>query len=297
MSPSRRRAVFLCLMAAPALIHVTIFAVYPILRGAGFSLFQMNLMQPWLHRFIGFRNYTDALSDPAIRHSLAVTLIFTASCVPMELVLGLSLALLLWPDSRFNRIATILMLVPITVTPIVVGLIFRTLLDPSFGLLGYWLTWAHIAPPQGLLGDTRTALPTMMAVDVWEWTPLAALILLAGLKSLPAEILDAAAMDGAGPAARLARIILPMMLPPVFLVLVLRVTDVFRTYDIVFAATGGGPGDSTNLLMLEAVKQGLQFFDIGYGAAIAILMTLAIAVMAGAIILAFRGLDRRFNPS
>ncbi|MCB8882136.1 sugar ABC transporter permease [Acidisoma cellulosilytica] len=282
-------------MAAPAIIHVTIFAVYPILRGAGFSLFRMNLMQPWLHRFVGLRNYTDALSDPAIRHSLAVTLMFTASCVAMELALGLCLALLLWTDNRFNRVATILMLVPITVTPIVVGLIFRALLDPSFGLIGYWLTWAHLAPPQGLLGDTHTALMTMMAVDVWEWAPLAALILLAGLKSLPADSLDAAAIDGAGPVAKLGRIILPMMLPSIFLVLVLRVTDVFRTYDIVFAATGGGPGDSTNLLMLDAVKQGLQFFDIGYGSAISILMTLAIAILAGVIILALRGLDRRYN--
>lgn len=284
-------------MAAPAAIHVAVFGLYPILRGVGFSLFQMNLMQPWLHRFVGLRNYTDAMADPAIRHAIVVTFVFTIGCVSMELILGLSLALLLWPDSRFNRIATILMLVPVTVTPIVVGLIFRALLDPSFGLIGYWLTQAHIAPPQGLLGDPRTALPAIMAVDIWEWTPLVALILLAGLKSLPAEILDAAAIDGAGAAARLRLITLPMMLPAIFLVLVLRVTDVFRTYDIVFAATGGGPGDSTNLLMLFAVKQGLQFFDIGYGSAISILMTVCIIVMAAVIMVVLRGLDRRFNAA
>lgn len=284
-------------MAAPAVIHVAVFALYPILRGIGFSFFRMNLMQPWLHRFIGLRNYTDALSNPAIRHSLAVTLVFTAACVTAELLLGLCLALLLWADNRFNRVATILMLVPITVTPIVVGLIFRSLLDPSFGQIGYWLGALHLAPPQGLLGDTHTALATMIAVDVWEWTPLSTLILLAGLKSLPSDILDAAAIDGAGATARLLRIILPMMLPSLFLAIVLRVTDVFRTFDIVFAATGGGPGDSTNLLMLTAVKQGLQFFDIGYGSAISILMTFAIAVMAALIILVLRGLDRRYSTS
>jgi multiple sugar transport system permease protein len=284
-------------MAAPAAVHVAVFALYPILRGVGFSLFQMNLMQPWLHRFIGLRNYTDAMADPAIRHSTAVTLLFTVGCVSMELLLGFCLALLLWPDNRFNRVVTILMLVPITVTPIVVGLIFRALLDPSFGLIGYWLTEAHIAPPQGLLGDTHTALTTMMVVDVWEWTPLVALILLAALKSLPTEILDAAAIDGASATGRLRLIILPMMLPAVFLVLVLRVTDVFRTYDIVFAATGGGPGDSTNLLMLFAVKQGLQFFDIGYGSAISILMTLCIAAIAAVILVVLRGLDSWFNAA
>jgi multiple sugar transport system permease protein len=282
-------------MAAPAAIHVAVFALYPILCGADFSLFQMNLMQPWLHRFVGLSNYTDALANPEIRQAFATTLIFTGGCVAAELIIGFSLALLLWPDNRFNRIVTILMLAPITVTPIVVGLIFRALLDPTFGLIGYWLVTAHLAPPQGLLGDTLTALPTMMAVDVWEWTPLAMLILLAALKSLPADILDAAAIDGAGWASRLRLIILPMMLPAVFLVLVLRVTDVFRTYDIVFAATGGGPGDSTNLLMLSAVKQGLQFFDIGYGSAISIMMTLCIAIMVALIVLTMRGIDRRLN--
>ena len=85
------------------------------------------------------------------------------------------------------------------------------------------------------------------------------------------------------------------MLPAVFLVLVLRVTDVFRTYDIVFAATGGGPGDSTNLLMLSAVKQGLQFFDIGYGSAISIMMTLCIVTIIAVIVLTMRGIDRRLN--
>ena len=104
-----------------------------------------------------------------------------------------------------------------------------------------------------------------------------------------------AAIDGAGWASRLRLIILPMMLPAMFLVLVLRVTDVFRTYDIVFAATGGGPGDSTNLLMLSAVKQGLQFFDIGYGSAISIMMTLCIAAMVAVLVLTMRGLDRRLN--
>ena len=142
-------------MAAPAAIHVAVFALYPILRGAGFSLFRMNLMQPWLHRFVGLRNYTDALADPEIRHAMATTLIFTGGCVAAELVFGFGpRPAALWPDNRFNRVVTVLMLAPITVTPIVVGLIFRALLDPTFGLAGYWLVMAHLAPPQGLLGDT-----------------------------------------------------------------------------------------------------------------------------------------------
>jgi multiple sugar transport system permease protein len=297
MTLPRRRAIFLCLLAAPAAIHVAIFALYPILRGAGFSLFQMNLMQPWLHRFVGLRNYTDALSDPTVRQSLATTLIFTLGCVSAELVFGLCLALLLWRDSIFNRVAVTLMLVPITVTPIVVGLIFRALLDPSFGLIGYWLARAGVTPPQGLLGDRHTALLTMMGIDVWEWTPLVALILLAALKALPTDSLDAAEIDGADGMRRFGRVVLPMLLPALFLVLVLRMTDVFRTYDIVFAATAGGPGNASNLLMLLAAKEGLSFFDIGYASAISLLMTLCIVLMVAVLILTLRGVDRRMNQA
>lgn len=293
----RQRSLFLCLMAAPAMIHVAIFALYPILRGIGFSLFQMNLMQPWLHRFVGLTNYADALSDPAVRQSFATTLIFTLGCVAAELGFGLCLALLLWRDDTFNRVAVTLMLVPITVTPIVVGLIFRALLDPSFGLIGYWLARTGMAPPQGLLGDRHTALLTMMGIDIWEWTPLVALILLAALKALPIDILDAAEIDGAGSVRRFGFVILPMLLPALFLVIVLRMTDVFRTYDIVFAATAGGPGDATNLLMLLAAKEGLSFFDIGYASAISLLMALCIVLMVTFFVVTLRGLDRRMNQA
>jgi multiple sugar transport system permease protein len=174
------------------------------------------------------------------------------------------------------------------VTPLVVGLIFRALLSPDYGMLGYFAAEWGVSGERGFLGEPSSALATMILVDVWEWTPLMALILLAGLKSLPTDILEAAAVDGARPWQRFRIVILPLLLPSTFLALVLRTMDAFRVFDIIFVSTGGGPGDATETLMIYSVKQGLQFFNIGFASAIANVMTVLIGAMAVFFILLVR---------
>ena len=130
-------------------------------------------------------------------------------------------------------------------TPLVVGLVFKALLSPEYGMLGYPLAASGLSSPRGLLADPHSALLTLIAIDAWEWTPLMALILLAGLKSLRTDILEAAAVDGANGAQRLKQIILPLLLPAAFLALILRMMDAFRVFDVVFVTTSGGPADAT----------------------------------------------------
>jgi multiple sugar transport system permease protein len=137
----------------------------------------------------------------------------------------------------------------------------------------------------------------LVVVDAWQWTPFMALILLAGLKSLPIEILEAAEVDGASPFQRLRLIILPMLLPAVFLALVLRTMDAFRIFDIIFSTTNGGPADANNVLMIYAVKQGLEFFNIGFASAVANLMIVCMAIFSVAFILLVRRADKRANES
>jgi multiple sugar transport system permease protein len=213
----------------------------------------------------------------------------------VEFLCGLGLALLLWRDSRFQRICLALLLIPVTITPVVVGLIFRALLAADYGLLGYYFSAWGLSNPRGFLGDAGTALPTLVLVDAWQWTPFMALILLAGLKSLPIDILEAAQADGATPFQRFRIIILPMLLPAVFLALVLRTMDAFRVFDIFYATTNGGPADATNVLMIYAVKQGLEFFNVGFASAIANLMIVCIAIFSVAFIALIRRADRRAN--
>jgi multiple sugar transport system permease protein len=295
LSFARRRQLFLLALGAPAVLYVLVVAVGPLAQGFSYSFYDYSLLKPAAKTFIGFQNYRELFANGAARNSIVTTLTFTVAAVTVEFLLGLMIALLLWREGLFQRICLALLLIPVTVTPIVVGLVFRALLAPDYGMLGYWFAHWGISPPRGFFGDTSTALGTLVAVDAWQWSPFMALILLAGLKSLPTDVLEAAEADGATPLQRFRIVVFPMLLPAVFLALVLRTMDAFRVFDIVFSTTNGGPADATDMLMIYAVKQGLQFFNIGFASAIANMMIAVIAILSVAFILLVRSADRRAN--
>lgn len=291
-----RRKLFLLALALPAVIYIAAIALWPLAQGISYSFFEYSLLRRGgAKTFVGLDNYVTLLTDKTGQRALINTFAFTVGSVFFEFILGLGLALLLWRDGRFNRVCLAFLLIPVTITPLVVGLIFRALLAVDYGYIGYYLAEWGITSPRGLLAGTATALPTLIFVDIWEWTPLVALILLAGLKSLPGDILEAAPADGATAWQRFRLVILPLLLPTVFLALVLRMMDAFRVFDSIFVTTGGGPADATNSLMVYGVKQGLQFFNIGYASAIANLSILCIALMAAAFALLIRRADKKAN--
>jgi multiple sugar transport system permease protein len=282
-------------MALPAVLYVLAIGVWPLLRGMWFSLYDFNLLRPARTHFIGIGNYLDILGDDVSRQAFVNTVIFTLGSVTVEVLLGFAIALALWRDDRFNRICLALILIPVTITPLVVGLIFKGLLMADYGLVGYYLAEFGLSDPRGLFSNPGSALATLIFIDIWEWTPLVALILLAGLKALPTDILEAAEVDGATAVQRLRIVVIPLMLPSIFLALTLRTIDAFRVFDSVYVTTGGGPGNATNTLMLYAVKQGLEFFNIGRASAIANLTLLCIALIAAVFIVMIRRADRKAN--
>ena len=206
-----QRQLFLTAMAAPALIYVLAVAVGPMVQGFLYSFDNYNLIRPASRHFVGLDNYLALWRDPTARRALINTFAFTFGAVTLEFVLGLGVALLLWRDDWFNRVALGLLLIPATVTPLVVGLVFKALLSPEYGMLGYPLAELGLSSPRGLLADPQYALATLVAIDAWEWTPLMALILLAGLKTLPTDILEAAAVDGANGPQRFWLMVLPLL--------------------------------------------------------------------------------------
>src|ERR1700685_3877940 len=231
----RRRQLFLIFLGAPALIYVLAVAVWPLAQCVNNSFYDYSLLRPAKTAFIGLDNYRALWINEEARRSIVVSAIFTFSAVAVEFGPGLGLALLLWRDSLFQRVCLALLLIPVTVTPIVVGLVFRALLASDYGMLGYYISSWGLSHPRGWLGDPSSALPTLVAVDAWQWCPFMALILLAGLKSLPTDILEAAEADGATSFQRFRLIILPMLLPVIFLALVLRTIDDFQVFEILFA--------------------------------------------------------------
>lgn len=293
LSLERRRRLFLIMIGLPALLYVVAVALWPLARGLSYSVYDYSLLHPARSHFVGLDNYASMLADPSARRAVLNTFVFTFAAVTIEFVLGFALALLLWRDSRFNRVALALLLVPTTVTPLAVGLIFRALLTPDFGLIGYWAAEWGISGPRGFFADPSTALGALVAIDVWEWTPLMAMILLAGLKSFATDLLDAAAIDGASPIQRFLFVLLPLMLPTISLAVILRTMDAFKLFDSVFVTTKGGPDDATNVLAFHAAKQGLEFFNIGAASAASTVMLVCIGALSAAFILLSRRADAR----
>jgi multiple sugar transport system permease protein len=292
---ANRRRFFLFMMAAPAVLYVAAVGLWPLAQGIGYSFYKYNLLRPARTQFVGLQNYIDIFADSATRKAILNTFQFTVFSVGLQLLLGFALALLLWRDSRFNRVVLAFLLIPSTITPLVVGLIFKAMLGADFGIIGYFLSDAGIGPRSGLLTDAGTALWMLILIDCWEWTPLMTLILLAGLKSLPGDVLEAGQVDGATAWQRFRLLILPLMLPSVFLALTLRTMDAFRVFDSVFVTTGGGPDDATNTLMLLGVKEGLQFFNVGFASAVGNVTLLFIALIATMLLLVVRRADVRIN--
>jgi multiple sugar transport system permease protein len=287
----RRRQLFLFMMGLPAVAYVLFVAVWPVAQGISYSLFDYNLTRPASRSFVGLRNYIELFADRSARAALVNTFVFTAGAVAIEFAAGLGIAFLLWRDDLFNRVCLALLLVPVTVTPLVAGLVFKALFAADYGMVGYYAASWGLSPPRGFFADPATALATLVLVDAWQWTPLMALILLAGLKALPPDILEAAEVDGATMLQMFRIVIFPLLLPSVFLAVMLRTMDAFRVFDTIFVTTGGGPADATNTLMFHAVKQGLEFFNIGFASAVANVMNICIAGFAIAFIALIRRAD------
>ncbi|MFO1067663.1 MAG: sugar ABC transporter permease [Geminicoccaceae bacterium] len=281
------------LLGLPAVAYVLLLAGGPLFEGLRYSLFDYNLLRPQRMSFAGWGNYVRMLEDASAMRALWNTFLFTLIAVGIELALGLALALALWSDGRYERAALIALLVPVMITPLAVALIFKALFSAEFGLLGYWGRMAGIVGERGFFGDPVSAFASIVFIDVWQWTPLVVLILRAGLASIPAEMLEAAGVDGATGWQRLRLVILPMLLPAILLALILRAMDAFRLFEAVFVTTKGGPGDATNVLQFYAVKQGFEFFNIGYASAIANVTLVAIALLATVFVLVLRRADRR----
>jgi multiple sugar transport system permease protein len=279
-------------LVLPAILVVALVCVYPLASALRLSFYDYDLSSVAPREWVGLGNYGDLFSSALGRTAIRNTLLFAVPAVSIQLVLGFGLALLLWRDSRFNRAVTALLLVPVAFTPLVAGLLFRSLYNTDYGPLGYLVRTSGIADVESLASDPRTAMPALILLDVWQWTPLVALILLAGLRALPQDVFEAAQLDGATGWQRLTRVAIPLMAPTIFLAAIVRTMDAFKVFDSIFVITGGGPGDATTTLNFLAYREGLRFFNVGYAAAISNVLLLIIGAFAAAYAL----LLHRYDP-
>jgi multiple sugar transport system permease protein len=255
----------------PSVLILLGLTIYPILYALNLSFYKWAVTSGAAPNFVGLANYADLMNSSEFFNALTNTLIFTGASVGLSFVTGLMLALLLNSEIKGSGIYQSFLMIPTIITPIVVGMSFRFLYNFDIGLINYFLEVIHL-PKQAWLGTPSLALPALILVDIWEWTPFMALVLLAGLQSLPQPPFEAADIDGASIVQKFRYITLPMLGQAIAVALLIRTMDAFRWFDTIYAMTRGGPGDATETLSVFAWKYGFLYFDMGYATAAALLM-------------------------
>ncbi|HEX5525533.1 MAG TPA: sugar ABC transporter permease [Pedococcus sp.] len=260
------------LFAAPAMVFVALLIVFPVAWTVYLSLTDAEGSVRAESSFIGFANYIDVLSDterfwPAVLR----TLVFTSGVLLVEVVLGMAIALLLWRPFKGEKWVRVAVLLPLVATPVAVGMMWRLIFDPNIGMANRVLGWFGLGPWPWLAGE-HSALPTTMFIDIWQWTPMVVLILLAGLTSLSDEPQEAALIDGATAWQRFRHITLPLLMPTVLVAVLLRGIDALKTFDILYATKGKGGGSFHEVETLNVYAYGLSFDYNEYGVSSAVLI-------------------------
>jgi len=269
---------FALILFLPSFLLLLLITTAPLVFLAWNSLQKLDLGMPWISGFAGFGNYVKMGEDPRFWNSLGLTFLYTSSTVVLQILIGLSLALLVLQIPRGQAIMRIAAILPIVLAPVVVGLFWRTLvLAPDFGLVDL-VTRALGLGNYNWLGDPQLALISVIAIHTWQWTPFAFLVLLATLATLPPDVFEAARLDRVNAWQRFWHITLPLIRPAIVMVIILRTMTALSAFAAIFAATGGGPGTSTEILNLYAYRTSFTELNIGYGSALAIVL-LAITML------------------
>ena len=270
----RRFALALFLPGLAVLVAATTF---PLVYLVWTSLLRLDLATPSLSGFVGLANYVKMGADPRFWSSLELTVIYTATTVVLQVLVGLGLALLVLQIPRGQGALRVAAILPIVLAPVVVGLFWRTLvLAPDFGVVDF-VTRALGLGSHNWLGDPQLALVSVIAIHTWQWTPFAFLVILASLAALPPDVYEAARIDRARAWQRFRHITLPLIRPAIVIVVILRMMVALSAFAAIYAATGGGPGTATEILNLYAYRASFSELSLGYGSALAVVL-LAITV-------------------
>ncbi|WP_442895851.1 carbohydrate ABC transporter permease [Bradyrhizobium sp. AZCC 2262] len=265
-------------LSLPALL-VCVAILVPFVTAAIYSLQRYRLNLPYLRGFIGVQNYIDFFSDPAFWNTLRISLTYTALTVVLELLLGLAIALLLRRPTRFHNAVSIALLLPLMTAPAIAALMWKLMTNPSFGILSYLISLFGITDFKWA-SDPSTALFTVVLVDIWVYTPFIMILLLAGLRSLPRQPFEAAALDGVPASFVFFRITLPMLAPYIITASLFRLLDAIQQFDIIYAMTQGGPGDRLMVFQVQAYLEFFQYTNVGRSTALLMILWLITNILS-----------------
>lgn len=284
-----RRQLEPALYIAPAFLVLIVILIYPLGYSFWLTFHQWTLRDfrsgvPW----VGLDNYITLFSNPDFINSLRVTFTFVITAVGIEFALGMCLALLLNRNLKGRGIIRSMILLPMMCTNVVIGLTWRLLFNYQFGLINFYITQLHLQPVQWL-SLPNLGMVSIIIVDVWNTTSFVALMLLAGLQSLPDEPFEAARIDGASALQCFWYITLPLLRQTILVALLWRVIDTFRIFDVVWLLTAGGPAHATETVSIYVYNYGFKSFNLGYASAASYIM---IFIMLGIAAILARNIGR-----
>ena len=255
----------------PSFLFIGVFSLYPIIESFRLSFYRMILTMPWLGaKFVGWENYRDLATDPVARGSFVTSLLFVAVTTPIEVLVGLAMALVLNESFRGRGWLRAIVLIPWAVPTVVSSQMWRLILNDRYGLFNYLIFGSATQNYWAPLAEPGLALMAVMLADIWKTSSFAGLILLAGLQGIPGELYEAADIDGATTWQKFRHVTLPLLKPALLLALLFRTIDALKVFDLVFVMTQGGPADTTNILQFYGYKKIFAEGMIGYGSAIAV---------------------------
>jgi multiple sugar transport system permease protein len=277
----------------PALVVILLAMLFPVIYGLGLSFFEWALRDIRVApEFRGLGNYLELFGSEYFYTNIRVTLVFTLTVTVAEIALGLILALLLEAKMAGLRTFRTIFVLPIMVAPVVVGVVWRYLYDPSFGMINYLLSVLGIEAGMWL-SEPNLALPSIIIADIWQWTPFVFLLLLAGLQGVPKDMLEAGMIDGTNYLQNLWHIKLPVIQSLILVTAALRLIDAFRSMVVVYIMTFGGPGKSTELLSIAVYKTAFISQRLGLASALAVILLVIIFVVTLFVFFTSSGESRR----
>ena len=267
-------------LALPAALLLIPFVLIVTIGGLWIAMHGENLLEPGSGEdFVGLGNFAQAITDPTLGTSIGVTVAYVVAAVLCETALGVGVALLMRKHFWGKGIVRSLVLIPMVLTPVVAGLTWRLLMDPTGGTVNYLLGLVGLGSDHAFLADPATALAAVILVDVWQNTPYVVIIVLAGLESLPPEPFEAAQLDGATGWKLFRHVTFPMLGPVLSIVVLLRAIDAVKTFALTQTMTKGGPGTSTLAISNYVYRVGFETFDIGYSSALGLVTSVALVVL------------------
>lgn len=246
----------------PATIFILVMMAFPVLYTVWVSFTDWSVSSGGDINFIGLKNYVDLFQEPRFYNAVKMTFYFTTLAVGVETILGVAIALILNREFWGKGIAKTILLLPMVATPVAIGLAWTLFYEPTIGLANYTLKGMGFEG-SNWLASKDMVIPALAIVDIWEWTPMVALIVLAGLASMPTEPFEAAKVDGATTIQTFRYITLPLLYPTILIAIVLRSIDAFKTFDIIYTMTAGGPGFASETLNIYAYTLGFGYFKFG----------------------------------